>query len=105
MMRRPRIDGLRRSAVALGLALGCSGTGKGVEPARRPALVAPHPAPPRFVESLDVTTFRRGNLHAHSTNSDGDHSPEDVILWYRNRGYAFLALTDHNRRTDLDRYA
>jgi hypothetical protein len=39
--------------------------------------------------------FYRGNLHTHSTNSDGRHPPEDVIAFYRNAGYDFLALTDH----------
>ena len=37
----------------------------------------------------------KGNLHAHSTNSDGQLTPEEVIEWYRSRGYHFLALTDH----------
>jgi hypothetical protein len=39
--------------------------------------------------------FYRGNLHTHSTNSDGRHPPADVIAFYRNAGYDFLALTDH----------
>ncbi len=38
----------------------------------------------------------RGNLHTHSTNSDGDSPPEVVIDWYRESGYDFLALTDHD---------
>lgn len=38
----------------------------------------------------------RGNLHAHTTNSDGDASPRAVINWYRSHGYQFLAITDHN---------
>lgn len=39
----------------------------------------------------------RGNLHAHTTLSDGQRNPADVIAWYRGHGYDFLALTDHNR--------
>ncbi|MEM7225263.1 MAG: CehA/McbA family metallohydrolase [Pseudomonadota bacterium] len=39
--------------------------------------------------------FYRGNLHTHSTNSDGDHPPHQVIDFYRDNGYHFLALTDH----------
>lgn len=39
--------------------------------------------------------FYRGNLHTHSTNSDGKHPPERVIDFYREAGYDFLALTDH----------
>jgi hypothetical protein len=37
----------------------------------------------------------RGNLHVHSTASDGDRSPEQVIQFYRQKGYHFLAFTDH----------
>lgn len=39
--------------------------------------------------------FYRGNLHAHSTGSDGVHSPQDVCRKYREKGYDFIALTDH----------
>ena len=37
----------------------------------------------------------KGNLHTHTTQSDGLLSPEEAIAWYRERGYDFLALTDH----------
>lgn len=39
--------------------------------------------------------FWRGNLHTHSTRSDGALSPEEVCRRYRDEGYDFLALTDH----------
>jgi hypothetical protein len=39
--------------------------------------------------------FWRGNLHTHSTLSDGNLSPEAVCRLYREAGYHFLALTDH----------
>lgn len=39
--------------------------------------------------------FYRGNLHAHSTRSDGRVEPAAVAAAYRDRGYDFLALTDH----------
>jgi hypothetical protein len=39
--------------------------------------------------------FWRGNLHTHTTNSDGTRSPEDVCAYYRDNGYHFVALTDH----------
>lgn len=39
--------------------------------------------------------FYRGNLHTHSTRSDGGLSPADVVTSYRERGYDFLAITDH----------
>ena len=39
--------------------------------------------------------FWRGNLHTHSTRSDGLRSPEEVCRFYEAAGYDFLALTDH----------
>lgn len=39
--------------------------------------------------------FYKGNIHTHSTRSDGRLRPEEVIAAYRARGYDFLALTDH----------
>jgi len=39
--------------------------------------------------------FLRGNLHTHSTRSDGKLAPEEVSRRYRAMGYDFYALTDH----------
>lgn len=39
--------------------------------------------------------FRKGNIHTHSTRSDGALSPEDVCRAYRDAGYDFVSLTDH----------
>jgi hypothetical protein len=39
--------------------------------------------------------FFRGNLHTHSTRSDGALAPDAVAAHYRDAGYDFLALTDH----------
>lgn len=39
--------------------------------------------------------FFRGNLHCHSTLSDGVLPPEEVCRRYRENGYDFIALTDH----------
>lgn len=55
---------------------------------------------PRFAAPFDVSTFLKGNIHAHTTRSDGDRSPQVVYAWYRDHGYAFLAVTDHNILTD-----
>jgi len=41
----------------------------------------------------------RGNIHTHTTNSDGQLSPEEVARFYAKRGYDFLVLTDHWRVT------
>jgi hypothetical protein len=38
----------------------------------------------------------KGNLHTHSLWSDGDDYPEMIAGWYRDHGYHFLSVTDHN---------
>ncbi len=38
----------------------------------------------------------KGNLHTHTFWSDGDDFPEMVVRWYKEHGYHFLALSDHN---------
>ncbi|AGP40175.1 hypothetical protein SCE1572_40140 [Sorangium cellulosum So0157-2] len=58
------------------------------------------PGPLRFEQTLDVEVFQRGNLHTHTSRSDGDSEPREVVRWYRDNGYAFVALTDHNQRVD-----
>ena len=42
----------------------------------------------------------KGNTHTHTTESDGDSSPEYVARWYKDHGYDFLVLSDHNVFTD-----
>jgi len=42
------------------------------------------------------TRWYRGNTHTHTLWSDGDAAPEMVVRWYRDHGYDFLALTEHN---------
>ena len=39
----------------------------------------------------------KGNLHTHTTHSDGDLSPKEMAARYRDKGYDFLAITDHDR--------
>jgi len=46
----------------------------------------------------------RGNLHTHTTRSDGVREPETVIKDYEERGYEFLALTDHDVFVDPSAY-
>lgn len=38
----------------------------------------------------------KGNTHTHTLWSDGDGAPELVADWYRDAGYDFLVLSDHN---------
>lgn len=51
------------------------------------------------------TRWFKGNTHTHTLESDGDSPPEEVAAWYRDNGYNFLVLSDHNVRTDPQRYA
>lgn len=43
----------------------------------------------------DGQPFLRGNLHMHTTNSDGRLSPDAAVSQYAAKGYDFIALTDH----------
>jgi len=43
----------------------------------------------------------KGNTHTHSVNSDGDTAPDGVVRWYREHGYQFLFMTDHEFITDV----
>jgi len=52
----------------------------------------------------DDGTWLRGNVHAHSTNSDGVRPPDQVIEDYAARGYDFLAISDHDTLTDPAEY-
>ena len=44
----------------------------------------------------------KGNTHTHTLNSDGDSPPDEVARWYREHGYQFVVLTDHNFLTSVD---
>lgn len=37
----------------------------------------------------------KGNMHAHSTLSDGTQTPEELKRIYKAKGYSFIAITDH----------
>ena len=47
----------------------------------------------------------RGNLHTHSTLSDGDSAPDAVAARYQDLGYDFLFLTDHGTWSDFARFS
>ena len=38
----------------------------------------------------------KGNTHTHSLWSDGNDFPEMITDWYKQNGYDFLAISDHN---------
>lgn len=37
----------------------------------------------------------KGNLHTHTTLSDGRLTPEECVSLYKSKGYDFLSITDH----------
>ncbi|MDA0709580.1 MAG: CehA/McbA family metallohydrolase [bacterium] len=44
----------------------------------------------------------KGNLHSHSTNSDGKVSPQERVDGYVNAGYDYLCVSDHHTITRLN---
>src|SRR5262245_53154618 len=46
----------------------------------------------------------KGNTHTHSLWSDGDAAPEHIADWYKNHGYQFLVLSDHNIMQDVEKW-
>jgi DNA polymerase (family 10) len=49
---------------------------------------------PRLVSEGDI----RGDLHVHTTWSDGRHSIADMVSAARQLGYEYIAITDHSER-------
>ena len=47
----------------------------------------------------------KGNLHTHTNNSDGELSIEEVLDGYKKHNYDFLAITDHNKVTEVEGYS
>ena len=61
------------------------------------AVPAAQPAPDR-----SAWRWYKGQTHAHTLESDGDSTPEEVARWYHERDYQFLVLSDHNVLTSID---
>lgn len=53
----------------------------------------------QLIYTADQPWFR-GNLHCHTTNSDGALPPAEVADHYAKLGYDFLAISDHLKVTD-----
>jgi DNA polymerase (family 10) len=45
----------------------------------------------------------RGDLHAHTKETDGHYSAEDMAEAARKRGYEYLAITDHSKHVTVAR--
>ena len=49
-----------------------------------------------FMKLFDTSgKWYKGNVHMHTTVSDGAMTPEDAVALYRRNGYDFVAITDH----------
>lgn len=46
-------------------------------------------------------TWYKGQTHVHSTRSDGDLTPTEVVARYTSLGYKFIAITDHHTVTKI----
>ena len=54
--------------------------------------------------SAEESKWWKGNLHTHSLWSDGDDYPEMIADWYRENGYHFLGISDHNILAEGNRW-
>lgn len=50
---------------------------------------------PMLLTAEELRWFK-GNTHAHSLWSDGNDFPDMISAWYKDQGYHFLAMSDHN---------
>ena len=55
-----------------------------------------------LIPLLAHAEWYRGNTHTHTINSDGNAAPDTVVRWYREHGYQFLVITDHEYLTDIE---
>ena len=46
----------------------------------------------------------KGNTHTHTWWSDADTAPEVAVKWYKDHGYNFLVLSDHNIMADHEKW-
>ena len=47
----------------------------------------------------ETGSWYKGNLHSHTTNSDGRLTPEQSAAYYREHGYSFLCFSEHDYYT------
>ncbi len=46
----------------------------------------------------------KGALHFHSLRSDGDAAPEVTVSWYKEHGWHFACVTEHNQMQNRERF-
>lgn len=57
---------------------------------------------PFNLKAEDGYIWLKGNVHSHTTNSDGRISPQERVDGYVVQGYDFLCLSDHYKITRVD---
>jgi DNA polymerase (family 10) len=67
--------------------------------ARREFAWAEAGALPELVRTEDI----RGDVHMHTTETDGRNSLEEMVQAARNRGLKYIAITDHSQRVTMAR--
>lgn len=59
---------------------------------------------PLTAQDYDTRAWFKGNTHTHSLWSDGNDFPEMIFNWYRESGYDFVAMSDHNTLQEGDKW-
>jgi len=54
---------------------------------------------PKLIELKDI----RGDLHVHTNQSDGSHTVEELVSAAEERGYEYIAITDHSKGLGIAR--
>jgi hypothetical protein len=68
-----------------------------------PGAASPAPAPNPAASATGPEVWLRGNTHVHAAPSGDSRTPiPEVLEWYASRGYDWIALTDHNRVSEVD---
>lgn len=53
-------------------------------------------------EIQEGSMFSKADLHIHSTASDGELSPREIVILAKNRGIDTIAIADHNSVSSID---
>ena len=56
------------------------------------------------ISNVYTPFWAKANTHTHTTNSDGDNSPTNVVNLYKNKNYSILLITDHGYMTDCSSF-
>ena len=46
--------------------------------------------------------YTKGDFHMHTTNSDGEYTPTEVVIMGKEKGLDIMAITDHNTMNGVE---